>query len=386
MAWSYFRLLYIVTFYPGYAPRGPQRRAQKRTRTPRNSTIEEKARTEASKSSDDVMGVPYPTPGGQDGPPTTDSAPSLQNFFSRDVFVCKGDGRPRWCSQCLNWKSDRTRHCREVDRCVRKMDHFCPWVGGVISETSFNCFIQFTAWTAVFCFFNLITIGVYLSETQRNNTGLNIHWIVSVALAGLFLIFSLGMTGSSVQLVLLNVTTIENLSRKSIVWDLAVYMPKPPSEAPAFPTISFGTNQAATAVDLDPQHNSIKTYAILHSKLGENPWDLGAFRNFQSVMGEHWYEWLLPIKRSPCCDHSSEESEYEFGPAVDRMRKEAGLALPEREESSDVEDEKRHRRRNRCKRRRRKRIPRGDTPNGEGVIPGASSVETEDPPDAADIV
>ena len=68
-----------------------------------------------------------------DGPvmnrqPTKDNeTPGLEAFYTKDVFVCEDDGRPIWCSKCLNWKPDRTHHCREVDRCVRKMDHFCPW-------------------------------------------------------------------------------------------------------------------------------------------------------------------------------------------------------------------------------------------------------------------
>jgi len=56
-----------------------------------------------------------------------DPAPDLRQFYTKDVFTCEGDGRPIWCSTCLNWKPDRTHHCREVGRCVKKMDHFCPW-------------------------------------------------------------------------------------------------------------------------------------------------------------------------------------------------------------------------------------------------------------------
>ncbi len=56
-----------------------------------------------------------------------DPAPDLRDFYTRDVFTCEGDGRPIWCSTCLNWKPDRTHHCREAGRCVKKMDHFCPW-------------------------------------------------------------------------------------------------------------------------------------------------------------------------------------------------------------------------------------------------------------------
>ncbi len=73
------------------------------------------------------IGYSYAGPNAPSGNTTNEAAPGLQDFFKRDVFVCQGDGRPIWCSTCLNWKPDRAHHCREVNRCVRKMDHFCPW-------------------------------------------------------------------------------------------------------------------------------------------------------------------------------------------------------------------------------------------------------------------
>ena len=386
MTLTYFRLLYVVIFNPGYVPRGPQWQAQQNKRKREKAGIEEKADGSSSSSSDTVTGVVYSPPNGRAGPPTTESAPGLQDFFSRNLYVCQGDGRPIWCSTCQNWKPDRAHHCREVDRCVRKMDHFCPWVGGVVSETSFKFFIQFTAWTSLFCLFVLIIMAIFLAEMNRNTGFINVHWIVTIALAGLFFLFTLGMTGSSVQFALLNTTTIENLSRKTIVWDLAIHIPKHPQQPPAFPAISFSTGQATIPSEYTDQSmppNAIKTFAILHSKPGESPFDLGAFRNFKSVMGERWYDWLLPFKYSPCCDHSSEECQFEVGAGVARMRKEAGIASPEDVNGSG---QKGRRQRSRHKRQRIKRTPRGDTPTGEGDRLGEDQPEEKEERDVADIV
>ncbi|KAL8901728.1 MAG: hypothetical protein Q9192_000415 [Flavoplaca navasiana] len=146
------------------------------------------------------------------------------------------------------------------------------------------------------------------------------------------------MTGSSLQFVFLNTTTIENLSRKTKVWQLAVLMPPVPAHSydpPPYRTITYGQ---------DP--NTSRTFAILHSKPGENPWDLGYLRNFKSVMGEHWYDWILPIKPSPCAKHDRQDCQFEIGPVVERMMREVGLISPNR---APVEEEKprRHRRRRR---------------------------------------
>ena len=59
----------------------------------------------------------------------------LESFYTRDFYTCRSDGLPIWCSDCQNWKPDRAHHSGDVQRCVRKMDHYCPWAGGMIGET-----------------------------------------------------------------------------------------------------------------------------------------------------------------------------------------------------------------------------------------------------------
>lgn len=176
------------------------------------------------------------------------------------------------------------------------------------------------------------------------------------------------MTGSSLQFALINTTTIENLSRKTKVWTLAVHMPKPPEISTGFRTISFSAMGAAANSDMPAKgqvSGAIKTFAILHTKPGENPFDLGPYQNFKTVMGDHWYDWLLPIRCSPCCNHDRRDGQFAMGPVVQRMRADAGIASPE--ESSS---EKPHRKR---KRRRR----RSHRATGAGPVPDAESKRDE---------
>jgi palmitoyltransferase len=42
-------------------------------------------------------------------------------------------------------------------------------------------------------------------------------------------------------------------------------------------------------------------------------------------MGYSIIDWLLPLKHSPCADHSSSESAFALGPVVTRLKQEAGL-------------------------------------------------------------
>ncbi len=283
-------------------------------------------------------------------------------FWQRDIFVCNPDGRPPFCSTCLTHKPDRTHHCSEVDRCVLKMDHFCPWVGGIVSETSFKFFIQFLVYAALFCIMVLTTIAVFIVERRRINTGfLDVHYYLILGLSALFLLFTLGMAGSSIQLALVNSTTVENLNRRSKVWFLAVLIPRtadgrlpaPPAPRqgatgtePRFQTITYPrpaeeeqflihqaqnpgqTNLSPPSSTTNPATSQPqpRTFAILSTTPGENPFDIGPYDNIRQVMGYSVAEWISPIKQSPCADHRSRVSAFRMNDGlVRRLKEERGL-------------------------------------------------------------
>ena len=170
------------------------------------------------------------------------------------------------------------------------------------------------------------------------------------------------MSLSSLQFAFLNTTTIENLNRKVKVWQLAIHIPDattPPGTAlpgsqplPAFGTITYPLPQPmGTRRDLDTRGSSSdeekatplvqrRKFAILTTRPGENPWDLGWAKNFQSVMGRTPFDWFVPLRRSPCANHDSLESRFAVGSVVDRLRREAGLLPPLPEQGSRKTEER----------------------------------------------
>ncbi|KAL6238069.1 DHHC palmitoyltransferase-domain-containing protein [Aspergillus navahoensis] len=360
---TYLRLLYTVVWNPDLIPRSPAadqrstpaKQSRDRSRRRKGHGRRESNPNEVSdKPAGDVeraldynarpMVLPWNTAG-------------LEYFYRKDVFVCQPDGRPIYCSKCCHYKPDRTHHCREMDRCVRKMDHFCPWVGGVVSETSFKFFIQFVFYTALFCITILVVCAIYTAELRQDTGDVNPHWAIGIGLSGFFGLFTIGMTLSSLQLAAFNLTTIENLNRRSAVWTLAIRVPthmlsriQPGTRwAPTFRTITYPlppippslpampTQPAAGEGDHPPPPPPVPptdpsaeqhVFAILQTLPGENPFALGSpLKNLQQVLGHSIVDWLLPIKRSPCADHSSAESEFAMGPVATRLKKEAGLEL-----------------------------------------------------------
>ncbi|KAG5933309.1 hypothetical protein E4U59_006948 [Claviceps monticola] len=277
-------------------------------------------------------------------PPDTDlDSPGLETFYSRDVFSCEVDGRPRWCSNCRQWKPDRAHHSGELGRCVRKMDHLCPWVGGMVSETSFNFFFHFTFYGTWFCALCL-AISVYCLTQQLNSQDTTVDgWVIAiVALSAFFLLFAFGMTLTAGRYIFTNTTNID-LLRKRQFSSLAVRIPSDTPPSSTYKTITYplqitqngpSTSDAhlphyatGSTIDMNAARDkqATRTFAILTVDGRENPWDLGLRENWKSVMGTSVVEWFLPLRHSPCCKHDSMWSEYPVGPLVSELRRRYGV-------------------------------------------------------------
>lgn len=302
-------------------------------------------------------------------PDQNPDSPGLEAFYSKSVFICEADGRPKWCSECKQWKPDRAHHSSELDRCVRKMDHLCPWVGGMVSETcefeeaqqdrwntmltqvAFNFFIQFTFYCTFYCVVCLATAAYCLSKQQKQGRSLDGRIVAIIALAGFFSFFTFGMTLTSGRFLFTNTTNIDLLKR-SHVYQLAIRIPRNSPSTSSYPTISYplesnpwwNSESGAPNPALVRDQQATTTFAIVRTKEDENPWDLGYWENFKAVMGNNIVEWLLPIARSPCCSHDSMESDYPFGPLIAELK--TRYSLPEDVEKRENGIEMHHTRAN----------------------------------------
>ncbi|KAL9601217.1 MAG: hypothetical protein Q9179_002946, partial [Wetmoreana sp. 5 TL-2023] len=125
LAFTYFRLAHTVITNPGFTPRSPQWHAQNRAKRRRSRSnrartghpdLEKQNRAlgEQPASNGGLPASPYVNASSAYGPVNDAATPGLHEFYNRDIFTCESDGRPIWCSACLNWKPDRAHHCREV--------------------------------------------------------------------------------------------------------------------------------------------------------------------------------------------------------------------------------------------------------------------------------
>jgi palmitoyltransferase len=332
-ALAYFRILLTIVSNPGYT---------RKRLGPRSTWSREKdgrSTSELPRTAIDRQGILE----GRVSPP-----PGIEKFTNKEVFVCDPSGLPIFCDTCNNYKPDRTHHCSEVNRCVRRMDHFCPWIGGVVSETTTKFFIQMTFYGTLFSLF-LCAVSVWLLIDQRSIMVVNGNWVATAAVGGFFSLICLGMTANSIKLALKNMTTVEELGG---VYFLAIHVDHPeqyggppPIEGPSgttrpyYQTITYPLRPSAAAptgsagsaseerdnVEANGSSNGLRTFVVVQSRPSDNPWCLDPLQNLKSVMGHSYIDWLLPLKYSPCCLHDDPESDYPLGPDIERLKREYGL-------------------------------------------------------------
>ena len=138
------------------------------------------------------------------------------------------------------------------------------------------------------------------------------------------------MTGTAARFVCSNMTNIDLLKRR-MSYQLAVRVPLGTASTERFMTITYplprlqANGTAAPEPDGERDRLARRTFAILRTEPGENPWDLGWKRNWTEVMGQSPFDWLLPIRKSPCARHQCEESEYPYGPLISELKVRHGL-------------------------------------------------------------
>ncbi|GAA5875042.1 hypothetical protein JCM16303_004992 [Sporobolomyces ruberrimus] len=298
----------------------------------------------------------------------------------------KADGTQRFCRKCNILKPDRAHHCSTCQRCVMKMDHHCPWLGGgCAGYATYKFFLQFLLYTgalgiyiAVVCFYFLIN---YTSNEPSGFEMAPISWALAALLGAIFGAAT-GLFGMyHIYLAANNRTTIEAMESPTTISSTlppphlvdmfaasqSKTRPRPPptdlrpngpSRAPAAPT------RAQLIYQLHTRLNAKQKLRLNKAKRRFNVYDLGWRGNLKEVFtragdlksrmregerGErdgsgyeggngksNWWEWIVPWG-SPAGDGHSYPINVENLRKLEEVAREiwAEVEAEERERSKD---------------------------------------------------
>jgi len=73
------------------------------------------------------------------------------------------------CPKCVCIKPERAHHCSICQRCIRKMDHHCPWVNNCVGENNQKYFVLFTMYVCIIsCHALYMTIYHFVTCVQND--------------------------------------------------------------------------------------------------------------------------------------------------------------------------------------------------------------------------
>ncbi|KAM9409479.1 palmitoyltransferase ZDHHC7 isoform 1-T1 [Pholidichthys leucotaenia] len=112
------------------------------------------------------------------------------------------------CPKCCSIKPERAHHCSICKRCIRKMDHHCPWVNNCVGEKNQRFFVLFTMYIALISAHALCLSGMHFftcikvqwNECSDFSPGVSVLLLIFLCLeAILFLTFTAVMFGTQIH-------------------------------------------------------------------------------------------------------------------------------------------------------------------------------------------
>ncbi|XP_072492322.1 palmitoyltransferase ZDHHC7 [Notamacropus eugenii] len=132
------------------------------------------------------------------------------------------------CPKCCCVKPERAHHCSICKRCIRKMDHHCPWVNNCVGEKNQRFFVLFTMYIALSSAHALILCGFQFFSCVRGqwtecsdfSPPVTVILLIFLCLEGLlFLTFTAVMFGTQIHSICNDETEIERLKSEKPTWE-----------------------------------------------------------------------------------------------------------------------------------------------------------------------
>jgi hypothetical protein len=191
-----------------------------------------------------------------------------------EIMACEPSGAPKYCVTCQIHRPMRTSHCQETGRCVSKLDHYCPLLSSAIGVGNYKYYLHFLVYSTLLAVYLQIMGIVIISNVDISPLS-----VVLLVLSSFFADFLLiPLTSLHIWMVSNNITTKE-VNFRFFIW-------------PSVPKKSMW-------VTVNTEHCG-ETYGqvCLDVDLATKPWSQGFQKNWTGIMGNRWWQWLLPVRAS----------------------------------------------------------------------------------------
>ncbi|KAM0748594.1 zf-DHHC-domain-containing protein [Meredithblackwellia eburnea MCA 4105] len=202
-------------------------------------------------------------------------------YGPKGTIQVKGDGSSRYCRKCRVHKPDRAHHCSSCGKCVLKMDHHCPWLGGAcVGYSNYKSFLLFLLYGGALGVFvgttTIIELMNYVDDGEENFELAPISWALIMILG---FVFGFCMTLFGLYHMYLagrNRTTIETMERPS-------YAPLSSGPGPNGLPLRFKNDAALTRAERRKLRKAADRFHV---------YDMGVKENLRQIFGGADQKWL----------------------------------------------------------------------------------------------
>ncbi|CAG9832310.1 unnamed protein product [Diabrotica balteata] len=125
------------------------------------------------------------------------------------------------CARCETYRPPRAHHCRICQRCIRKMDHHCPWINNCVGERNQKFFLQFLIYVGTLSVYAIALVAIsWMKECKDCSEDIPLketrilHSIILLLESALFGLFVAAILIDQLQAILTDETAVEQIQKQ----------------------------------------------------------------------------------------------------------------------------------------------------------------------------
>ncbi|CAG9854511.1 unnamed protein product [Phyllotreta striolata] len=153
--------------------------------------------------------------------PFPQSKIDFSDIHSSDSSGCEQTLNWTICAKCETYRPPRAHHCRICQRCIRKMDHHCPWINNCVGELNQKYFIQFLVYVGILSIYAVVLVASsWMKECKDCDSDIPmkekriLHSIILLLESALFGLFVSAILIDQLQAILTDETAVEQVKKQ----------------------------------------------------------------------------------------------------------------------------------------------------------------------------